>query len=237
MSSPSSSTGRCSRPSRRFACGAPAATSRASPGRGCGCSPWRRPASPPRCSCSRSPGTRTRRRASRRSCSRCLTAIAFGLGLAPPRLLRYAWRMPEQRRLQRAVEALITQASSRDEILRRVLPPMASIVGAESIVFHDASGEAIGAPRGDYRGTPAPRAEPVTVDVDGAWITVQTGPYAPFFGQEELQLLRTLGRAACLRSTASACSTRSARRGSRSSAPTTRWRTSSRSRRTSCGRR
>jgi signal transduction histidine kinase len=120
-----------------------------------------------------------------------LTAIAFGLGLAPPRLLRYAWRMPEQRRLQRAVEALITQASSRDEILGRVLPPMASIVGAEVIVFHDASGEAIGRHEATPR-HPAPRAEPVTIDADGARIIVQTGPYAPFFGQEELQLLRTL---------------------------------------------
>src|SRR5581483_813912 len=62
-----------------------------------------------------------------------VSAVLFGLGLSPPRLLRTAWRRPEQERLQETIQSLMTLATSQEEIAERVLGPAAEIVGARAI--------------------------------------------------------------------------------------------------------
>jgi signal transduction histidine kinase len=122
------------------------------------------------------------------------SAIAFYLGLAPPTLLRVAWRAPETRRLQEAVASLVTLATTREEIVARILAPAADIVGARGVAMRDDDGNLLG----------THNVEPGALDridgdgvlelaVPGGSLVIWTTPYAPFFGEEELDLLRTLG--------------------------------------------
>jgi signal transduction histidine kinase len=117
-----------------------------------------------------------------------LAALAFLVGLSPPPLLRVAWRRPEEGRLQDAIAGLM-RAESEEEVAQRVLPPMAQIVGARAVELRDRSGEVLGrhGEHGDENG------RLTRLDVaDGGELLVWTSPYAPFFGGEEMRLLRTL---------------------------------------------
>ena len=133
-----------------------------------------------------------------------LSAAAFLLGFAPPALIRLWWRSPEQRRVQQAVTSLLAFAESQEEVASRVLEPAAAIVGARAIAIRNAEGQVVAAWNvpGDAwsslaHGAPVPKlwhdAEIVDLEVPGGSLVVWTSPYAPFFGDEELSLLRTLG--------------------------------------------
>ncbi|HEX4929304.1 MAG TPA: ATP-binding protein [Gaiellaceae bacterium] len=117
-----------------------------------------------------------------------LSAVAFLLGFAPPASLRLLWRRPEQTRMQSAIGELMA-ATSEDEVAARVLPPMASMVGARGIRLESAGGELIGAHG---------RVDEHTGDV-AQWefpfgrLIVRTSTFAPFFGDEERKLLTALG--------------------------------------------
>ena len=117
-----------------------------------------------------------------------LSAVGFLIGLKPPALLRVAWRRPEQERLQNAIAGLMG-ATAADEVVDQVLPPMAQIVGARAIEFRDADGVVLG-----RYGEPAEvNGRTTRVDVTGGGeLVLWTSPYAPFFGSEEMRLLRTL---------------------------------------------
>ena len=115
------------------------------------------------------------------------SALAFLVGLAPPTILRTAWRRPETTRVQAAIAELMG-ATTRAEVVGQVLPPMAEIVGARAIELRNTDGELLGS-HGD-----ATYAEGRTVTVDSAAgkVTLWTSAYTPFFGAEELALVRTL---------------------------------------------
>jgi signal transduction histidine kinase len=98
------------------------------------------------------------------------------------------WRRPEQDRLQRAIENLVTLAQSQEEVASRVLSPMADIVGARAIAIRNEEGRVVGS-----HGSPGDDGEPLVVETRGGSLLVWTTRYAPFFGGEELALLRTLG--------------------------------------------
>jgi signal transduction histidine kinase len=117
-----------------------------------------------------------------------VSALGFLVGLKPPSLLRVAWRRPEQERLQNAIAGLMGSTTDR-EVVDRVLPPMAEIVGARAIELRDADGELLG-----RHGEPAEvNGRTTHVDVTGGGeLVLWTSPYAPFFGSEEMRLLRTL---------------------------------------------
>jgi signal transduction histidine kinase len=116
------------------------------------------------------------------------SAVAFLLGLKPPAILRMVWRRPEQERLQDAIAGLMGATTNRD-VVDRVLPPMAAIVGARAVEIRDASGEVLGS----YGEVPEPNGRTTRIDVAGGGdVTLWTSPYSPFFGSEELRLLRTL---------------------------------------------
>jgi signal transduction histidine kinase len=134
-----------------------------------------------------------------------VSALAFLLGLAPPQLLRMVWRRPEQREVQAAVTHLV-RATTAEEVAREVLPPMARIVGARAIALQGLDGRTIAAHGASeemldavsveewdeedaaHRGNDVSR-----VDVPSGSLLVWRSPYAPFFGSDELELLRTLG--------------------------------------------
>jgi signal transduction histidine kinase len=133
-----------------------------------------------------------------------LSVAAFFLGFAPPQLLRIGWRKPEQARLQQAIASLLTFAESQEEVASRVLEPAAAIVGARAIAIRNAEGRVVAAwnvPPDAWTDLERDRAAPalwedaeiVDLEVPGGSLVVWTSPYAPFFGNEELALLRTLG--------------------------------------------
>ena len=123
-----------------------------------------------------------------------VAALAFLGGLTPPTLLRIAWRHPEQNRLAEAVAELMT-ATTEHEVADRVLPAMAAIFGARAVALVDSSGalvEVHGAHLEAFA-TASERGEAMQVALPGGSLRVWTTPYAPFFGDEELRLLRSLG--------------------------------------------
>jgi signal transduction histidine kinase len=113
--------------------------------------------------------------------------VAFLLGIEPPVMVRAYWRMPEQGRLQDAVHDLVTLATTRQEIAARVTGPTADLIGARGLAMYDDAGQqlaqygAIGAGVGMH------------VEVPGLTIVAWTSPYAPFFGDDEERILRTIG--------------------------------------------
>jgi len=122
-----------------------------------------------------------------------VSVIAFFLAFLPPQVLRIVWRAPEQARMQQAITSLLSFAQTQEEVAARVLGPAADIVGARAIAIADPDGEFIAS-----WNVPADAAwedtRVVEVAVEGGGtIVVWTSPYAPFFGEEELRLLQTLG--------------------------------------------
>ncbi|MDX6512154.1 MAG: hypothetical protein QOE36_1658 [Gaiellaceae bacterium] len=122
-----------------------------------------------------------------------ISAVAFLLGLAPPYVVRLLWRRPEQERLQRAIETLMTRATSRAEVVERVLPPMLDLVGARAVELCDSEGCVLGTHSRDANPDAMRSGKRVDVELEDGSVSVWTTPYAPYFGAEEFQLLRTLG--------------------------------------------
>jgi signal transduction histidine kinase len=123
-----------------------------------------------------------------------VTAVLFYLGLAPPQSLRLAWRAPETRRLQEAVASLMTLATTPEEIADRVLGPAADIVGARAVAMRDTEGKILGTHNVEPGSLDRLDGEEVVeLAVPGGSMVVWTSRYAPFFGDDEFDLLRTLG--------------------------------------------
>jgi signal transduction histidine kinase len=123
-----------------------------------------------------------------------LSAFTFLLGLSPPPLLRAIWRRPETDRVQAAIAELMT-ATSQEEVAAKVLPPMSRLVGARAVALRNDTGDVIGTYDNDG-GTnelevDAPDVQRVAFP--GGELCIWPSPYAPFFGDEELKLLRALG--------------------------------------------
>jgi signal transduction histidine kinase len=120
-----------------------------------------------------------------------LSGLGFILGVSPPTILRLLWRRPEATRMQQAVAGLM-RAETPDEVTAGVLPPMLALVGARAVELRDASGKIVGS----YRSQEARTDEEVEVldlDLPQGSLSVWTSRHAPFFGEEELTALRTLG--------------------------------------------
>jgi signal transduction histidine kinase len=117
-----------------------------------------------------------------------LTALLFLVGLAPPAWLRAVWRRPEQERMQLATAELMT-ASSEEEVAGQVLEPMARMVAARAVALYDEDGRLLG-----HHGDEADLDDPSVLrfPIPAASLAVWPSPYAPFFGTEELRLLRAL---------------------------------------------
>ena len=118
---------------------------------------------------------------------------AFLVGFAPPQLVRILWRTPEAERFQSAMASLLQFAETEEEVAGRVIEPAAQLVGARAAAIRNAEGTLVGAWNLPAHGRPWQDAELVEVEAPGATIAVWTTPEAPFFGEEELTLLRALG--------------------------------------------
>lgn len=124
-------------------------------------------------------------------------ALAFLLGLSPPAALRLLWRRTEQAHLQAAIGRLMT-ATTEQGVADEVLRPIARIVSARGVALRGTGGRLIAthgleAERGRASGWNDPDEHVVRIEIPSGELLVWTSPYAPFFGTEELQLLRTLG--------------------------------------------
>ena len=117
-----------------------------------------------------------------------MSGVAFLLGFAPPAGLRLLWRRPEQARMQVAIGELMG-ATSEEEVAARVLPPMASMVGARGIALESADGARIGS----YGALEESTGDVAQWELPFGRLIVRTSAFAPFFGDEERKLLTALG--------------------------------------------
>lgn len=121
-----------------------------------------------------------------------VAVVAFLVGFSPPQFVRVLWRAPETERFQEAMRGLLTFAETQEEVAARVLEPAAQMVGARAAQIRNAEGRVVAA--WSAPNSAAGREEErVEVVAPGATLAVWTTPYAPFFGDEELQLLEGLG--------------------------------------------
>lgn len=140
-----------------------------------------------------------------------LSLLAFFLAFAPPRWLRQAWRRPVEESLRRGTLELMA-SDTTDEVMNVLLPHAIGIVGGEGIAVLDRDGKVIGSrgldpaaialagnlPRGDDPTTTDTTTGLVHLEFEFGALVVQTGPYTPFFGQDEIDLLGALGALANL---------------------------------------
>ena len=123
------------------------------------------------------------------------SAFTFGLGLSPPAILRLQWRRPEMEKTRQATGALIA-ATTPEQVTSEVLPAMAELVGARAVFLldtddvvlasHGAPPEAVTTLNQDDPGI-------VKLKTPSGSLVVWAGPYSPFFGTEEMDILRSLG--------------------------------------------
>ncbi|MCW2973030.1 MAG: hypothetical protein JWN72_1303, partial [Thermoleophilia bacterium] len=126
-------------------------------------------------------------------------AILFWFALAPPRMLRAAWRAAESDQFNLAVRGLLSgedQQTVRDGLLESAI----RMTGARGAVLRDAERRPLA-----WRGLDADEAQLLAgtdTEVHGSdvgpalatgGIVVAVGPATPFFGAEERRLLDTLG--------------------------------------------
>jgi hypothetical protein len=137
--------------------------------------------------------------------------VFFFVAFAPPGWLRQAWRRPIEAELRRGTLDLMASETS-DAVMNALLPQAIGIVGGKGIAVLDTNGRVIGSEGMDpaeiaragalhQLDTEEERnSSPGLVHLEfpfGA-LVVQTGPYTPFFGQDEIELLGSLGALANL---------------------------------------
>lgn len=124
------------------------------------------------------------------------SVILFFVGFSPPAFLRLVWRQPEVAALRNAEVALLA-ANNVGDVANALLPHVTRMMGGRGSAFIDANGVVVAA-----HGVTVDEAMALVDsgdrhDVLGAWlsvgrIVVQASPFAPFFGRDEVELLRGL---------------------------------------------
>ncbi len=123
------------------------------------------------------------------------SVLAFAVGFSPPRMLRLAWRVPEDEALQAATHELVG-ATTVSEVTETLLPQVARIVGGSGAALRSQGGQVVAS----WGTLPADSGTlqlfPLTPPFGE--LVVATSPLTPFFGREELGLLRSLAALADL---------------------------------------
>ena len=119
------------------------------------------------------------------------SALLFLLGFSPPGIVRLIWRRPEQERVRNAIGGLMA-ATTPEDVAANVLPPMTRLVGARAVFLLDGDDNVI-ARHGTDGPVPPEGPNVLRLDIPGGCLVVWRGPYAPFFGSDEVDLLRSLG--------------------------------------------
>ena len=126
-----------------------------------------------------------------------VSCICFFLGFAPPALLRQIWRRGAEHALQRAQLELMT-ASTRGQVLDLLLPHGVGVLSGRSGAFVDVAGTVITAvgmtPDAAQRETLGALRLPMAAGTLLVWAS----PHTPYFGREEIELLRSFGLVADL---------------------------------------
>ncbi|HJR45415.1 MAG TPA: response regulator [Actinomycetota bacterium] len=134
-------------------------------------------------------------------------AVAFYFGFAPPRFILSIWRRPVQDSFYGAVAALV-RAETEREIALSVLPHATGLLGARAVAVLDQNGTILDAHEVtlEMLDKASPQLERgadqdtdegvVVVPLRFGSVIVWTNGYAPFFGDEELEIVRTLGELA-----------------------------------------
>lgn len=134
-------------------------------------------------------------------CIGILSALLFLAGFAPPPSLLRSWRERDMAAIQDAFVAA-AQATSPADVVGDLLPRVVRLVGAQGAAIYRTDGELIGragATRGSVVGEESLALVPdvtqhgadrLTVSVPGGRLELFTTPYTPYFGREELQLVR-----------------------------------------------
>jgi len=129
-----------------------------------------------------------------------VSAVGFFVGFAPPLWLRAVWRRPERQALDEATGELMA-ASSVAEITDALLPRVASIVGARTVDLTDESGATVAHYRlegSEESPTQASDLERIPLRPPFGALIAGTSPHTPYFGRDEMGLLRALGSLADL---------------------------------------
>jgi signal transduction histidine kinase/CheY-like chemotaxis protein len=122
------------------------------------------------------------------------STLLFYLALAPPALLRNAWRHREQETLRQAM-AELKAANRAEEVAAVMLPHVMRMVGGLGAALVDESGSRIGV-HGDTPDPERPDTERpglVRQPLSVGELLVWASPYVPVFGRQELELLQALG--------------------------------------------
>ncbi|HVM19079.1 MAG TPA: ATP-binding protein [Egibacteraceae bacterium] len=129
-----------------------------------------------------------------------LSAGLFLLGFAPPSGLRHAWRQDDERRLRQA-EASLMSATTAEQVADLIVPHVATLLGGHGAALLDRQARPLAAQGFAERDLVDIRTAPeetitrsrLVLPLDAGWLVVQASPFAPFFSQDELDLLRSLG--------------------------------------------
>ena len=128
------------------------------------------------------------------------SAALFLLGFAPPAAVRQVWRQRDERELRRA-EAGLMSATTAAAVAEAIVPRVADMLGGHRAALVDTKGELL-ASRGfsaaDVQGLNAAVAESIererlVLPLRTGVLVIESSVYAPFFGDEELELVRSLG--------------------------------------------
>ncbi|MFA5787813.1 MAG: ATP-binding protein, partial [Actinomycetota bacterium] len=132
----------------------------------------------------------------------------FYLAFWPPALFRMSWRRREVDAARVAARDLMTAASVA-EVTRRILPQVAGMLGGESAALIASDGRVLGSYgvsrsvakavseklAGGFGAAHAGPSEPqvLPMELGSGTLMVWASPYAPFFGTEEIELVRYQG--------------------------------------------
>jgi signal transduction histidine kinase len=119
------------------------------------------------------------------------STLLFFVGFTPPKAVRRAWREPEEDVLRRSVDELLL-AGDPEHVTRTVLPLMAHIVGARAVALLDGEGRVLGS-HGIEADEVGSAADAARLELASGTVLAWTSAYAPFFAQEEFELLHSLG--------------------------------------------
>jgi PAS domain S-box-containing protein len=132
------------------------------------------------------------------------SALLFFTGFAPPSMLRVQWRREEQEMLRKAIVKLMV-ASSSDEVMSSILPHTSAIVGGRAAALVDRDGRVLHSHQASdetLQSVPRLIEESGSSSAFAQDAIVLEGPFGklvvwgtsatPVFGQDEIELLRSL---------------------------------------------
>jgi signal transduction histidine kinase len=111
-----------------------------------------------------------------------VSGLLFALGFAPPQWLRMLWRSRDQAAL-RHIEFDLIRTDDRELVVSQVLPHVARLIGGDRAVL--------------FTGPPweiPADAIAIPLSATSATLVVQPGPYTPFFGRDEVEMVGSFAR-------------------------------------------